>query len=164
MAAVIVVTFPEVNGATHVIGDPYPLPPVTVATSTFSIPAGEQVVSATASGFWGSTANPLSTAGVNVLLDGVLVAQCVKPDTGCWANGAGQRPWSFNYGTAGTLQDGSVTMTYVQTSEAIVRLGVTTLTIVTAPRVSVPTLSPWMMAALVLLLAGMAAFGARRRR
>lgn len=161
-AATFTVTFPEVNGAVNSSG--FPLPAVTASTVTLPIPAGQVVTGATASGFWGSTAFAGSTAGVDVLVDGVRVAQCVKPDAGCYGAGSGQRPWTYAYSAAqlGTLADGSATLTYVQTSESTVRLGTTTLTITTTDAV-VPTLSEAALLALSLLV-GLAAFATLRSR
>ncbi|MBL8311623.1 MAG: IPTL-CTERM sorting domain-containing protein [Burkholderiales bacterium] len=161
-AATFTVTFPEVDGTINSSG--FPLPSVTAATVTLPIPAGQVITGATASGFWGSTTFATSTAGVDVFVDGVRIAQCVKPDAGCYSSGSGQRPWSYTYSAAqlGTLGDGSATLTYVQTSESVVRLGTTTLTITTTDAV-VPTLNDTALLALSLLV-GLGAFAALRAR
>ena len=127
-AATIVVSFPEFNGAPFDSG--FPLPPVAVGTQTFSIPAGDRIVSAAISGFWGTTTKPDSTAGVTVFLDDVEVARCEKPDPGCWLPGdSGQRAWRYTYTAPQlvSLNDGAATLTAVQTSDAFIRLGVSTL-------------------------------------
>jgi hypothetical protein len=171
-AATIVVTFPELNGASFL--DSFPQPPVTVGSQTFSIPAGDRIVSARISGFWGTIAKADSTAGVTVFLDSVEVARCEKPDPGCWLGDSGQRPWqhTFTATELPALNDGTATLTAVQTSDEFIRLGVSTLVIDTAPIpvidagpiTVVPTLSPL---GLLVLLAAMAIAGmvaAKRHR
>jgi hypothetical protein len=171
-AATILVTFPEYNGGAHPGDEPFPLPAVTIGSGTIVIPAGEQVVSAAISGFWGTKDDPDSTAGVNLLLDGVPVAQCVKPSTDCWIGDTGQRPWSHTFTAAElpALSDGSATLTAIQTSDLRIRLGVTTLTVETAlppaavvtPPESVPTLGSFGMLALLAALAVAGAVALRR--
>ena len=91
LADVITLTFPLVSGAGHTTG--FPLPPVTVGTQTFTIPAGQHIVSATASGILGNTG---STAAVDVDLDGVMVAQQRKRSVGvqCHAVGEAGLAWA----------------------------------------------------------------------
>src|SRR3990170_1553250 len=96
-ATTIVVNFPELDGPEHLSTDSFPRPSITVGTRSYTIPAGEQIIAATVSGYWGSTSYPYSTAGVDVLIDGVRGARCVKNDAGCWMNGTGQRAWSFTF-------------------------------------------------------------------
>jgi hypothetical protein len=162
-AATSIVAFPEVNGPATPSG-PFPQPPIIVATRTYTVPAGEQVVSAEISGLWGSSGDPNSTAGVDVVVNGVVVATCVKPDPACWSGEVGQRPWNYKF--QGTelvaLNGGAATMSAVQTSDLSVRLGVSTLVIETAPPPIVPALSPLGLAALAALMA--AAFGYAARR
>jgi hypothetical protein len=170
-AATIVVTFPEFNGAPIDTG--FPQPAVTVGVQAISIPAGDRIDSAVISGYWGTTAKPDSTAGVTVLLDGVEVARCEKPDTGCWVGDSGQRPLSHTFTAPELLplSDGTATLTAVQTSDEFLRLGVSTLVIQTTPlaivpppSATVPTLSPF---GLLALLAGVAVAGmtaVKRRR
>ena len=162
-AAAFLVEFPEVNGPPVPAG-PFPQPPLVVATRTFAVPAGERVVSASISGFWGSSGDPNSTAGVNVLVDGITVAQCVKPDPACWTGDVGQRPWShtFTEPEMTLLNDGSATMTAVQTSDISIRLGVSTLLVETAPQAVVPTLSPLGLLGLIVSMAVAGAFAVRR--
>jgi hypothetical protein len=164
-AAPILVVFPEVDGPTLTPSGPYPQPPLAVATRTFTIPVGERVVGATMSGYWGTNALPKSTAGVDVLLDGVLVAQCVKDNPGCFTGDGGQRPWShtFTEGELTVLDNGVASLTVVQTSEQNVRLGISTLIITTAPPPAVPTLSPAGLAGLLVALAAAGMLALRRR-
>jgi len=171
-AATILVSFPEFDGPPHPGDEPFPLPALTVGTGTIVIPAGEQIVAATISGYWGTRQDPDSTAGVNLLLDGVPVAQCVKPSTDCWIGDTGQRSWSHTFTAAELppLSDGSATLTAVQTSDLRIRLGVTTLTVQTAqppaatvaPVESVPTLGPFGLLALLAALAAAGAVALRR--
>jgi hypothetical protein len=170
-AATIVVTFPELaNPPSHSAQNPFPvLQPLPVGTVTFPVPSGERVVAAQISGFWGSSLIPEGTAGVDVRVDGVLVAQCVKPASGCWEPAAGQRPWSheFTESELSVLNDGVADMTALQTSDITVRLGTSTLIVQTGPLPPVivePTLLPAVPAlsslGLLALIAGLAVAGA----
>ena len=165
VAGSILVVFPEIDGPSFTPSGPYPQPPLPVAIRAFTVPVGERVVSATISGYWGTSQLPKSTAGVDVLLDGVLVAQCVKDNPACFTGDGGQRPWSHTLTEPEltVLNDGVATLSAVQTSEQNVRLGISTLIVATAPPPTVPTLSP---AALAAMLAAVAAAGmlALRRR
>lgn len=170
-ATTIIVTFPEFNGAPHEDTETFPLPPVIVASETFSIPAGEQVASAVISGSWGNSTRPGSTAGVTVLLDGFKVAQCDKPDPNCYVPGPDLRPWThtFTNGELLRLGDGTALLTAVQTSDFQVRLGASTLVIDTAPLVAVappaavvPTLSPFGLLALLVAIAVAGVLASRR--
>jgi hypothetical protein len=168
-AGTVVLTFPELaNPPSQSVQNPFPpQPPLPVGTVNFPVPAGEQVIAAQISGFWGSSLLPEGTAGVDVFVDGVLVAQCVKPSAGCWEPASGQRPWSyvFTESELAVLNDGVAKMTAVQTSDVTVRLGTSTLIVQTGPipavalpvEPEVPTLSPL---ALLALIAGLAAAGA----
>ena len=162
-AATSIVAFPEVNGPANPSG-PFPAPPIIVATRTFTVPQGEQVVSAEISGSWGSSGDPNSTAGVDVVVNGVVVASCVKPDPECWKGDVGQRPWNHKF--KGTelvaLNGGAATMSAVQTSDLNVRIGVSTLVVETGTPPIVPALSPAGLAALAALMAAAFAFAARR--
>ena len=160
-AATFVRNFPELDGppASSAQG---PFPTLAVGTVSFPVPAGETVIAAVVSGFWGTNTNPEEgTAGVNVVLDGVLVAQCVKPSPGCWGNSSGQRSW--NYVLPGSelaaLNEGVATMTAVQTSDITVRLGTSTLIVQTGPLPPPPTVPALSTLGLLALVAGMAAAG-----
>jgi len=162
-ASTAVLTFPELNSPPSLlVQDPFPpQPPLTVGTVTFPVPAGEHVIAAKISGFWGSSLIPEGTAGVNVMVDGILVAQCVKPAPECWEAGVGQRPWShiFSPQELIALDDGVAKLTAVQTSDVAVRLGVSTLIVETAP-IPVQTVPALSAAALLWLMAGLAVTGA----
>ena len=166
-AATIVVTFPELqNPPALTVAGPFPSPTaLDIGTVNFTIPPGERVASARISGFWGSTDVPASTAGVDILLDGIVVAQCVKPAPDCWVDASSQRPWSYTFAKQDLpkLADGTATLTAVQTSEISVRLGLTTLVIETEPADRVPTLSTLPLLALAAGLALAGGLAARRR-
>jgi hypothetical protein len=171
-AATVEVTFPEYSGAELNAGV-FPATSVIVGQKTpLGLPAGEAVVSGTISGSWGNAGAPgKGTAGVDLYLDGLLVAQCLPTDATCYcpdsAACTGAVPWSRTLTSAqvAALNASGATLTATQTSPIVIRLGATQLTLTTAPVVPpVPTLSP---PALVVLLLGMATMGllaARRRR
>jgi hypothetical protein len=159
-ATVLTVTFAELqNPPSFLESAEFPQPPLPLGTATFAIPAGERVVGATVSGFWGSSVVPDSTAGVDVLVDGILVARCVKHQPDCYEPGYAPRPWTYTFTRSELRQfdDGAATMTAVQTSDDTVRLGQATLVIETARIPTVPALSPL---GLLWLTAGLAAAGA----
>lgn len=165
-AATIVVTFPELqNPPVLSVAGPFPQLPLTIGTVNFTIPPNERVASATISGFWGSVDVPASTAGVDLVLDGIVVAQCVKPAADCWVDSSSQRPWSYTFSKQDlpTLADGTATLTAVQTSEISVRLGASTLVIETEPADRIPTLSALPLLALAAGLALAGGLAARRR-
>jgi uncharacterized cupin superfamily protein len=182
-AGTIVLTFPELaNPPPQPVQNPFPpQQPLQVGTVNFPVPAGEQVIAAQISGFWGSSLLPEGTAGVDVFVDGVLVAQCVKPSAGCWEAAFGPRPWShvFTESELAVLNDGVAKMTAVQTSDVTVRLGTSTLIVQTGPiplppatreptkeptEPEVPTLSPLGLLALIAGLAAAGAFMVRRAK
>jgi hypothetical protein len=102
---------------------------------TYTIPANYSITGATISGTWGSSCWSTSTAGVNISLAGLPVAQCVKPNAGCWAEGAPNRPWSnSNLSSIYTqLATGSAVLTVQQTSETWVEIGSLRLTLTVTP-------------------------------
>ena len=164
-AGTLVLTFPESsNTPSFSVAGPFPQPPLNVGTVNFTVPIHERVVAASISGFWGTTDRPEATAGVDVFLDGVLVARCLKPSSDCWEGHPGQRSWSYTLTEQElkVLNDGSAKLTAVQTSDDTVRLGVTTLIVQTGPLDSIPTLTTF---GFLLLTAGLAltAFASRRR-
>lgn len=161
-ATTLHVEFPEVNGADLPNG-PYAAQAIGVVR-TLAIPRGERIVSATISGTWGSSAYPLGTAGVNVLLDDVLVASCLQGDPNCYADAPSARPWThvFTESELQRLNDGVVTLYQQQTSGNIVRLGKTVLA-VSSEVPPVPALSPFGLAALFAAMAAVGAFVLRRR-
>ena len=116
-----------------------PYPSHSIGTFSYSIPINNDIVSAVVSGTWGNSYYPYSTAGVDVSLEGLRVAQCVKPDPGCFVdNPAGPytRPWSYSLPTSlfSAIADGSAPLIGQQTSETWVVLGSLRLTITISPR------------------------------
>jgi hypothetical protein len=118
------------SAQSHVVSDykgtyygPYPVstfpaPPETVDTFSYRVLPGETVLAATVSGNWGIPGYfEASTAGADIYVDGVRVAQCISGQS-CWANG-GPEPWSYTFGSGdySRLTDGSAVMTAVQTSQ-----------------------------------------------
>jgi hypothetical protein len=136
---------------------PYPESEQTVGIFAINAPVGHTIVSAIISGFWGNEAYPYSTAGADVMLDGLLVAQCADQDPGCWWNDVAPRAWSYTLTSDqfAQLHDGFATLTVTQTSDYIVRLGSTSLTIET---IAVPE-AP----AITFILMGFACFATMRR-
>jgi hypothetical protein len=172
VAATIEVSFPNYSGGEMNAGFPA-APAIVGQKAPLGLPTGEAVVSGTISGSWGNGDDCChGTAGVDVFLNGLLVVQCLQSDAACYcpdsAPCVGPAPWSralTSAQVAALNAGGGATLTAVQTSPRIIRLGATKLTLTTAPVVPpVPTLSP---PAFFTLLLGMATIGliaARRRR
>lgn len=161
-ATTITTTIPEFNGIYHAGGDPYPLPAVPVGTFSYTIPPGERVVSATLSGTFGNSSIP-NSAAVQVLADGLQVAECLYQDT-CWTSPS-PTAWDFIIPSSDLtkLQDGSLVLTAVQTSEYTIRLGEAVLTITTRAA-AVPTMNEWGMIILAILMAASALWVMHRRK
>ena len=153
-ASSIVENLPEYNGVPS--AGPFPLASVLVGTFNFVIPVGETIDAVVVSGAFGNSLSATS-AGVDLFLDGVLVAQCIK-NAACWS-AVGPHPWSFNFAPAqfGLFADGVAELRAVQTAETIIRLDDSTLTIRTSAAVPEPT-------TLFLLGSGISALAVRRRR
>lgn len=133
----------------------FPLPPVYIGTFT----PGVGLAAATISGTYGSDIVSTSTAGFDLFLDGIMVAQCVYLDPGCWQAGAAYRPWSYTFSGAelSIFDDGLADLTVVQTSQTSIRLGSLTL-----EGRTVVTPEPMTAVLLAVGLLGMA-FVARKR-
>jgi len=157
-AAIITSTVPEYNGPYPVTG-PFPLAPVTVGTFSYTIPAGEDIVSATISGTFGNSVYP-NSSGVDVYANSILVASCPQWPTFLSPCNDASTPtsWSFTFPSSdfSALTSGSVDLTAVQTSQVEIRLGQTTLALTATPEPG--TLS------LVGPLMGVLALGVRTRR
>jgi hypothetical protein len=128
-AGVYTSTIPAYNGSGFSEAGPFPQPAVTVGTFTYAIPPGETIVGATISGHFGNSVVP-NSAGADVYLNGVLVGRCVRFGACYFGLGAA---WSHTFGfeARSLLAGGSAVLTVVQTSEFVIRLAPTTLTIQT---------------------------------
>jgi hypothetical protein len=107
--------------------DPTTLPSTDTVGTFTGLPTGF-VVGAKISGFFG-TLDSLSTAGVELFLDGLLVATCNSGDACENGSALSPVPWSFTL-TAdelALLTDGSATLTAEQTDIGQVNIDVTTL-------------------------------------
>ena len=104
---------------------------------------------------WGNAAFPQSSAGADVYIDSLLVAQCVRL-ADCWLNSTGTQSWSYAFSAAdlatGILDDGIAMMRVVQTSDSVVRLG--RLTIQGITRVPEPSILTLMGLGLIGLFVG----------
>ncbi|WP_374591010.1 FxDxF family PEP-CTERM protein [Aquabacterium sp.] len=133
----------------------------TVGSFNFTLPQGESIVGATLSGLWGNSGQ-YTTAAQIIYADGNQVASCAYGDT-CWAAKSGaedlNRVWSYTFtaGQLGNLADGKLDLTDKQIACCQIRLGITTLTIETAPAVPEPS-------TYALTLAGLAVVGWMARR
>jgi len=116
-------TIASYNG-TASYADPGPYQPPTVVV-TFNILPGDTAV--TISGTFGNAVVE-STAGVNLFLGSIEVAQCIEYDP-CWEGAEAGTPWSDTLTTAqiASLGTGVVPFSATQTSQYTIRLGVTTL-------------------------------------
>ncbi len=101
-----------------------------VGTFDLSSLAGQTITGAKISGTFGNSSVP-NSSGVDVTLDGILVAQNTPADPGYYNTTA----WSHTLTLAelSVLLDGSATLSAQQTSLTFVRLGQTTLTVEASP-------------------------------
>lgn len=133
-----VTTIPEFNGATSCT-DPCGVQPA-VLVGAVDILAGD--TSITISGTFGNSVVG-NSSGVDLYLGSILVAQCVEFAT-CWTSST---PTAWSDTITGlplaSLGTGVVDFTEVQTSQYIVRLGVTTIDQVTPA--AVPEPSTWLL-------------------
>ncbi|NNF17476.1 MAG: PEP-CTERM sorting domain-containing protein [Gammaproteobacteria bacterium] len=121
MAVPVTATLPDYSSPGDTSGFPIDLGDV----GTFVFATGD-MLSATLSGTWGNSDYALSSAGADVFLDGILVAQCVEFDS-CWQDATGTLAWSYTFTAAdlalGILDDGMANLSVIQTSSFSVRLG-----------------------------------------
>ncbi len=158
-AATITATLPEFNGPLNTTG-PFGTT-LNVGTFMYTIPVGQQIISATLTGTFGNSQFP-DAAGVDLKAGGILFASCA-PLASC-DTGMVIEPFSFTFASANfaLLSGGSLAVTATQTSGNIVRLGAETLTINTQPTErGAATPEP---ASLGLLGAGLVALGMIKRK
>lgn len=129
-AALITVSLPEFSGEFHDENESYPLDPVEIGTFTYEIPAGDTVQEASLTGQFGN-AQGGNTALMTVLLDDLLVAQCLGG--GC--DDLPQESISFNFSKIELkyVEQKQNTLRVVQTGPGTIRLGQATLRIATTP-------------------------------
>ena len=115
--------------------------------------------SATVSGTWGNAAFSASSAGADLFIDDLLVAQCFEFDA-CWLDSTGTQTWSYTFTAAdlatGILDDGAAVLSVVQTSSTRVRIGA----LAVSGTIDVP--APGTLALLALPLLGFALVSRRR--
>jgi PEP-CTERM motif len=116
----VIQTIGEYSG-TGTFNDPGPYQPSTIV-GTFTILPGDSAI--TISGTFGNSASN-SSAGVNLFLGNILVAQCVE-FAACYTS---TTPFSdtLTAGQIASLGTGTVNFTAVETSQFVIRLGTTTL-------------------------------------
>jgi hypothetical protein len=125
----VISALPDYNGAPQSTG--FPINVGSIGTFTYSLPVGVTIDSATLSGTWGSAGFATSTAGMDLLLEGVNVGGCQPFASNCWANGAPLRPFSFSVPSSVFLNllDGNADLSLIQTNQTSIRLGTPTLTV-----------------------------------
>jgi len=160
-AGTIVVNFPEFNGPDEFTG--FPLPPMPVATKTYSV-AGQSIISETFAGTFGSTSIFTgSTAEFNLLLNGIQVGSTLNVTPDPFSNVV---PFSFtstNAALLASLQTGSAALSVVQLGAQNIRLSTTTLSMTTTP-VTTAVPEPASMTMLGIGITGMMGYALRRRR
>jgi PEP-CTERM motif len=159
-AATITASLPEFNGPLNTTG-PFGMT-LNVGTFVYTLPVGEQIISATLTGTFGNSKFP-DAAGEDLRAGGLLFASCA-PLASC-DTGMIIEPFSFTFPSAnfGLLSGGSLAVTATQLSGNIVRLGPETLTINTQPTEHSTAVAPE-PTSLGLLGGGLVALGLIKRR
>ena len=158
-AATISATLPEYNGPMNAPG-PFPASTLNIGTFTYTIPVGQQIISARLTGTFGN-AQFTNTAGVDLSAAGLLFASCA-PLAAC-DTGEVITPFSYDFapGNLFLLNGGSLNISAVQTNGNMLRLGTETLTITTQTSPNAATPEP---ASLALMGAGIVVLGLIKRR
>lgn len=133
-------------------GPVFPEAEQTVGTFTFDLD-GAAPTSASISGTFGNSFAG-SSAPFQLFADGGLIGSCLETDA-CYNSTVA---FDFALLDLSVLLDGEVVLSVIQTAEFIIRLGETTLTVETDPSPVPLPAAGWM------LMAGIAGFGALRRR
>ena len=128
MAGTITATLPEFNGTFQNVS--FPQPTIVVGSFNYSIPAGQSIVAAVYSSTYGNSV-VTNSAGVDLFAAGISIGSC-PPLAPCDV-ALSVTPFSFNFKPSdfSKLASGSLTVSAVQTSGNIIRLGTETLTITT---------------------------------
>lgn len=130
----IVLTLGEYSSPFHDTGNYYD--DYFVGDFAFDL-TGLDVVSATISGNWGNSENP-TTAANELWLDNIKIA-----DTDDYSPSPRSNfyvPWSYTFDPSefSIFEDNSAAFHTIQTTQVFVRLGITTLTLQTAPSQVIP--------------------------
>ena len=126
-ATIITHTFGEFSSPYHNYGtynDQY-----TVGSFDYNL-NGQTIISAVISGQWGNSGS-YTTAHNLLFVDSLQVANTRDHSPSPYNTSI--VPWSYTFTDFSTLLDGHIDFSTIQTSEYVVRLGETTITIETAP-------------------------------
>ncbi|MAG29808.1 MAG: hypothetical protein CL908_02805 [Deltaproteobacteria bacterium] len=105
----------------------FPIDWGTIGTFNYTLPPGDPIIDAVVSGTWGDGAPFDSSAPVELYLDGVLVAECVKFAL-CWLDDGQLIDWSFGFadnmvpGFESLFSDDQAVLTAIQNDEISVIL------------------------------------------
>lgn len=140
----------------------FPIPSVTIGTFNYVIPVGETIVAATYSSYWGNSTFP-NSAGADIRLGGVLVGSCAAFAPCDTSTSVTPFSYTFTAPEFSALAGGSASLTAVQTSGIILKLGFSNLTITTRAGVPGPAATPE-PASMAMLGAGLVSLGLLRKR